>query len=70
MRELALNWSNTIIKFAKTGDPNGAGLPTWPRYTAETRKALILDATPRVDANLHAADLTRWGDDEQCAADL
>ena len=70
VRELALNWSNTIIKFAKTGDPNGAGLPTWPRYTAETRKALILDATPRVDANLHAADLTRWGDDEQCAADL
>ena len=70
VRELAHNWSNTIIKFARTGDPNGAGLPAWPRYTAETRKALILDATPRVEANLHAADRKRWGDDEQRAADL
>ena len=42
VRKLALDWSNTIIRFARSGDPNGAGLPPWPRYTAETRQAMIL----------------------------
>ena len=29
------------VNFAKTGDPNGAGLPPWPRY--DTKKDLIFD---------------------------
>jgi para-nitrobenzyl esterase len=31
-------WSN----FAKTGDPNGAGLPHWPRYTPQDRQVMML----------------------------
>ena len=31
-------WTN----FAKTGDPNGAGSPTWPRFEASTRAYLEL----------------------------
>lgn len=70
VRQLALNWSNTIIQFAKTGDPNGAGLPFWPKYTAEDRQTLILDATPRVEAFLDAADRERWGDTETASSDF
>jgi para-nitrobenzyl esterase len=70
VRQLALNWSNTIIQFAKTGDPNGAGLPVWPQYTAESRQTLILDAKPRVEAFLDAADRERWGDTETASSDF
>jgi para-nitrobenzyl esterase len=34
-------WTN----FAKQGDPNAAGLPTWPRYTPQNDNFLTLDTT-------------------------
>jgi para-nitrobenzyl esterase len=33
-------WTN----FAKTGDPNGAGLPKWPAFTAGSQQVMVLDA--------------------------
>ena len=40
---LAEAWSGTVLAFARTGDPNGAGLPDWPRYDNERRPCLVLD---------------------------
>jgi para-nitrobenzyl esterase len=36
---MAAYWTN----FAKTGDPNGLGLPLWRRYTSSTERTNILD---------------------------
>ena len=70
VRKLALNWSSTIIQFAKSGNPNGAGLPEWPQYTAETREVLILDTDPRVESIPMRADRERWGDTEESASEF
>jgi para-nitrobenzyl esterase len=47
-------WTN----FAKTGNPNGAGLPTWPSYNAATEPTLTLDNSIGQVKNYH---------DQQCA---
>ncbi len=62
VRRLAEQWSNTVIAFARTGNPNGAGLPEWPRYSADDRRSMILDANPRVEPDIDAKHRTLWGD--------
>ncbi len=39
-------WSN----FAKTGDPNGPGLPEWPKYQWDTRRVLHFDVETKEKA--------------------
>jgi len=39
-------WTN----FAKTGDPNGEGLPTWTPYTADDKRVMLIDEAPKMDA--------------------
>jgi para-nitrobenzyl esterase len=62
-QKLAELWSNTIIAFARTGNPNGAGLPEWPKYSSDDRRCLVLDADSRVEGDLDTVHRRLWGDD-------
>lgn len=42
-RRLAAKMSDALVQFMKTGNPNGAGLPDWPRYTMANGETMILD---------------------------
>jgi para-nitrobenzyl esterase len=41
---MAAYWTN----FARTGDPNGGGLPVWPNFTAKTERLLHFEGTATV----------------------
>ncbi|HKO89609.1 MAG TPA: hypothetical protein VJU61_00560, partial [Polyangiaceae bacterium] len=45
-RQMASLVSGAFIAFAKTGNPNLAGLPSWPEYRLEQRATLIFDLPP------------------------
>ena len=36
---------NYWVNFAKAGDPNAAGLPTWPVFTENTQQVMYFDGT-------------------------
>ena len=42
-------WSSALARFARTGDPNGGGLPSWPCYDAVSRSCLVIDHDPHVE---------------------
>jgi para-nitrobenzyl esterase len=45
VKELAAKTSEAWIQFAKTGNPNHKGLPTWPAYTTNDRATMVFDST-------------------------
>jgi para-nitrobenzyl esterase len=51
-------WTN----FAKTGDPNGAGLPTWPRFHAPSAQTLVIDDDTHAVSAFEKARLSIWYD--------
>jgi para-nitrobenzyl esterase len=40
--------SSYWLNFAKTGDPNGPGLPEWQPFSAANQQVMYLDASPRM----------------------
>lgn len=49
------------VNFARTGDPNGAGLPQWPAFDTKEQRAMVFDANPGARSlpnldKLHAFD--------------
>ena len=35
--------SSYDVNFAKTGDPNGPGLPRWPAFTEQNEQVMVFD---------------------------
>ncbi len=46
---LAKKVSASWVAFARTGDPNVAGLPKWPAYSAATRDTMLFNDASRVE---------------------
>ena len=40
--------SEAWLAFAKTGNPNHAGLPNWPAFSAEQRPVMVFDLEPQL----------------------
>jgi para-nitrobenzyl esterase len=61
---LAQLMSETWLAFARSGDPNHAGLPAWKPYTRAQRDTMILDVPPRADQAPRQEEIDAWRDIE------
>jgi para-nitrobenzyl esterase len=50
------------IAFARSGNPDHAGLPSWPAYEPENRHTLVFDATSSVQSDPMGTERSVWGD--------
>lgn len=42
-RRLSEKMAKSFVNFARTGNPNGGGLPNWPKYTSTNGETMILN---------------------------
>jgi para-nitrobenzyl esterase len=54
-RTLSETMTSYWVNFARTGDPNGPGLPKWPRYEPGGRRVMHLDVTVKDAPEAHRA---------------
>ena len=47
--KVADTMSETLIAFAKTGDPNNARIPNWKKYELSDRATMIFDVKSRME---------------------
>lgn len=46
---LSSKMAGALVQFMKTGNPNGGGLPNWPRYSATKGETMVLDDVCKVE---------------------
>jgi len=47
-RRLAARMAGSLLQFMRTGNPDGGGLPSWPRYTTASGETMVLGDTSEV----------------------
>ncbi|HRT48674.1 MAG TPA: carboxylesterase family protein, partial [Bacteroidales bacterium] len=47
-RKLSEKMSGALLQFMRTGNPDGGGLPHWPKYTPENGEVMVLDDVSEV----------------------
>jgi para-nitrobenzyl esterase len=52
--------SNYLVNFAKTGNPNGAGLPTWPAFSDDSVDLMELGDTVQLYAGMTKEQVDFW----------
>jgi para-nitrobenzyl esterase len=52
--------SDAWIAFARTGNPNHRGVPSWPKYDAKTRSTMMFDVTARVVEDPRPSERKIW----------
>jgi para-nitrobenzyl esterase len=50
------------IAFARNGDPNHAGIPTWPEYDVDRRATMRFDVAPELVEDPMGEDRAAWGE--------
>jgi para-nitrobenzyl esterase len=58
--ELLESISEAWVAFARTGDPNHAGIPKWDAYSAENRATMMLDVPCRVETDPGREEIDAW----------
>jgi para-nitrobenzyl esterase len=53
---LAAAMSQMLIAYARTGNPNFAGLPDWPAYDLKNRRTMMWERTPRIENDPRGAE--------------
>lgn len=60
VHRLAGRMADTFIAFARTGDPNCASVPSWPKFTLEGRQTMIFDTDTRVVSDPRREERLLW----------
>ena len=53
---LAATMSEMLIAYARSGNPNCAGLPNWPAYDLKNRGTMMWERTPRIENDPRGAE--------------
>lgn len=57
---LAGRMADSFIAFARTGDPNCASIPAWPKFTLDQRRTMIFDTDTRVVSDPRREERLLW----------